>query len=220
MELQQTSAKENSIDNVLIELKSKGYYVSKNHSFKDFHELAEILGKIILSTDVKISPDASANVQTANSLEWHQDSPEAKWIAWYCIHPGNFDSEPTQLLNISEFYECFEDVELKSLSDIKTTIRAANGSLQLKSVVSLDSNRKPILYYCPWLIQEDLNQENKDILSKLNRMIEKYSKNKIDHFWQKNDLLIVDNETFLHRRQELSHNSPRHLLRYWIKDEK
>lgn len=173
-------------------------------------------GKLILTSEVKVVENAQFMVQSAEPMDWHQDSPEAKWIAWSCLCPGE-QNEVTELLDgrpvlsnlSSETLDTLGSVPVRNLSDDPA-----------QSYVPLLRRQGDLLktYYCPWLTELSGAQKQEAALLEFKKGIQLRSNSVIQIHWQQDDLLIIDNHRMLHKRGRLAASSQRHLRRYWISE--
>ncbi|MBK9038314.1 MAG: TauD/TfdA family dioxygenase [Bdellovibrionales bacterium] len=203
------------LEQIRTNLDQDGLIFLENQDIATFESISSLLGHVILKTDVKIKSDATAMVQTAEPLEWHQDSPEAKWLAWFCINPG----EPTETFDGRILFNLLSPVEIEILKSIKTTIRTSDDCEEETTMVSGSSNGELILYFCPWLIDDKLNELQKQTIEEVKRLLRLNDGLKNIFFWKQNDLLIIENRRMLHRRPLLDPKSDRFLMRNWIKSE-
>jgi len=192
-------------------LYSEGIALISKQPDTELSVLIKKLGKVILDTDVKINSEAPSLVQSAEPLEWHQDSPEARWIVWHCVNPGFAQREPTELVDSAPFVNQLAIEDKTMLMDSPIVYRSVDGSLQNAQILSAGAEQLK-LYYCPWLIEERV--QNYSCVKKVSDFLN--GQEPYQHFWNKGDVLIIDNHRVLHRRGRLSSTSRRHLKRYWI----
>jgi hypothetical protein len=207
------------LEQIKTKLHHDGLIFLENQDIETFESISSLIGQVILKTDIKIKSDATAMVQTAEPLEWHQDSPEAKWIAWLCLNPGKPLIEPTEIFDSRNLFNLLSPAEIEILTKIKTTIRTSDNCENETAVVSRSSNGEMILYFCPWLINDKLDNFQKQTIEKLKRLLHLNDGLKNQFFWKQNDLLIIENRRMLHRRPLLDPKSERFLMRNWIRNE-
>ena len=192
------------------------YY--KLHTEQQARNLINTFGTIILETEVKILENPVASVQSSDPLDWHQDSPEADFIGWYCLDAG--DGEPTELLSLDGIFSYLDSQHVSILSSIRSKVRSANGKSKEEPLVTLDPQTGKIVkfYYCPWLVHK-LDSQQKNAFDKLQNIIRNAETNTKRINWSTGTLGIINNRNTLHRRPQLAISSKRYLKRFWIKSE-
>ena len=199
------------MNNILKNLNSNRFCVIENADIKIFEDIINQLGKEVLRTDIKVEKNPRALVVSNAAIEWHQDSTEARWMAWYCLNPGAEKNEYTEILPLDQIVGGFSENERADFSRIKVKDRKSDGSENSKKL--FDSNT---LYYCPWLIDE--TKSSAGPINRLKKVIGESESASVKINWSAGTVLIIDNHWCLHRRPALQLNTQRHLIRSWISE--
>ena len=197
--------------NILKSLNSKRFFLIENTNIKIFEDIISQLGNEVLRSNIKVEKNPRALVVSNAAIEWHQDSTEARWMAWYCLHPGTGKNEYTEILPLDQIVGGFSANDSAVFSKIKVKDRKSDGSENPKKLFEGNS-----LYYCPWLIEKENCSKGK--IKKLKKVIGEAESASIKINWSAGTVLIIDNHWCLHRRPALQANSQRHLVRSWISE--
>ncbi len=192
-------------------LNENGYATFDCASPDIFEEMCATLGRVVLRSDVKIVPQSQAMVFTAEPIEWHQDSTQARYMAWYCVDPGAAD-EATEFLPIENVIKDLPEVFKQALASVQVVDRLADGREVLRPLMNEDGS----FYYCPWLIQRPASGAAKEALANLQAKLRTAPGFK--HSWKPGSVFIIDNHRCLHRRPRLGRHSQRHLIRLWLEN--
>ncbi len=191
-----------------------GYQILDDVGANELRSIIDLLGISILETAVKIDNKKKSQVFSAEPMEWHQDSPEARWIAWHCVNPGNSESEPTEILDASLILKQFTEKQIAPLKELRTRVRSVMEAEYSAPFWSSNGS----IHYCPWLLDSPSNDQL-TALEQFKTCLYQGDHQKISIKWTANRTLIIDNHRFLHKRPSLDQASPRHLIRFWIKEQ-
>ena len=150
--------------NILKSLNSKRFFLIENTNIKIFEDIISQLGNEVLRSNIKVEKNPRALVVSNAAIEWHQDSTEARWMAWYCLHPGTGKNEYTEILPLDQIVGGFSANDSAVFSKIKVKDRKSDGSENPKKLFEGNS-----LYYCPWLIEKENCSKGK--IKKLKKVI-------------------------------------------------
>lgn len=192
-------------------LSERGFAVLDDATPGLLNQIGMELGRVVLQTDVRVAREARAMVFSSEPIEWHQDSTEARWMAWFCIDPGADSSEVTEILPLDEIVKELSAEQQSYLSEVKVADRLSDGREILRPLFNGQS-----LYFCPWLIQTSPSSSSNAAVIALKKQISQKSAKAHRQSWRRGQILIVDNHRCLHRRPRLKSNSQRHLVRLWI----
>ncbi len=198
------------MSSLLNSLNEFGFVVKNNATIEEFESIAMSLGKEVLRTNVRVETKATAMVTSNEPIEWHQDSTEARWMAWFCFEPGE-ENANTEITLIDSIIESFSIEQRHALEKVFVADRLSDGREIMRPMYK-DSS----IYFCPWLVQKI---ESKEVYETLALFKNKVNNTKPIHSqsWKHGQILIIDNHRCLHRRPQLGRQSQRHLLRLWIK---
>ena len=199
--------------NILETLHKKRICIIENADAQLFENIIFKLGIEVLRSDIKIAKNPEALISSNSKIDWHQDSTEAKWIAWFCIDPGAEKSEYTEILPLDQIVRKFSLKQKAEFSAIKVKDRKSNGSETSRKLFDSET-----LYYCPWLVHE--TKKSAQPINELKKMIVNKESTSIQLSWSAGTILIIDNHWCMHRRPALTANSRRHLIRSWISERK
>jgi len=178
-----------------------------------FRYLAERLGTVIRTTDIRILPTIYRS-QSASELKFHNDSVDSRYIGWWCVTQGD-PPVPTRLLDITHVVDFLsrEDGDLLAKLRLKST--AVPGRSASFAAVLQVCNRQSILN-----VHDDLERwypEHQELWVRLRQAIEGAARqSSICVQLQAGQCLFIDNHRFLHARGELNPRSERWLKRLWI----
>ncbi len=194
------------------ELRPNGFVLIKNIKKDSAESVIKYLGKILLVTDVKLMPLKNSKVFKKEPIAWHNDAPEAQWIAWHCYNPGSQPREATEILDGLNIQNIISNTVKCKMRKIFTEV---NGVKETSHVPMLLRNIKgvEIMYFCPWLVAQ---KKSESVVRSICKAIKESEKFRVTFYWEKHDLLIIDNNRYLHRRGRLAEDSARFLRRYWI----
>jgi len=183
-------------------------YLTGCSSLDEFRQLAESLGKVTLESDIRISVH-KAFASGADAVPPHGDGPDARYIALYCVQQ-QVPPIPITLINARS---ALKDLSPKCIRFLqKSRFRRGGQEFHILTVYK-DSF---CLYYAPWLVNDRkiVEQETfQEFVRFVSRMIREKS---FETLWTPGEFVIFDNYRFLHARQTLVLDSPRHLVRLWL----
>lgn len=175
-------------------------------------------------------PKASNYLFSKEAVPLHWDGAfykEPRLLLFYCTESGELGGE-TIFLNTEDLWEKLtkhEQEECKKISLTYKTQKLAHygGEITIPLVQSHPDTKKTILRMAE-KVETNLNpvtleiNGTDDASSFYNRMISKFNDPQIrySHKWQKGDLLVCDNYTYLHGRRPLGGNLARSFKRIQI----
>lgn len=198
------------MDTLITSLQKNRFCIIDNVDTRTFDNIVKYLGHEVLRSDIKVEKNPRALVVSTEPIEWHQDSTEARFMAWHCIHAGA-KNEHTEILPLDKLLSDFSQNDEAEFSRIKVKDCQSDGSETLQPLFKYGK-----LYYCPWLIEE--TKSTSMPVPRLEKIINKYEDQAIKIDWSVGKVLIIDNHYCLHRRPELGIGSKRHLVRSWISE--
>ena len=197
----------------LSQLRTNGYVYLRDISRENLRSLLESLGNIIQVTDVKINTNSKALVTSSKELDFHTDHHKVDIIAWHCIKQFS-EGGYSVFLDIEDVLEKFTEQEKEQLASIH---------LYEHKIFDDDKDSHPLLnkvkgkyrcYYSFWLVKENLEKADQELLARFRSTIANIKTQKI--LLQPKDVLLIDNGRILHGRTEIKGNKDRFLKRFWI----
>ena len=200
------------LESSLQELKEKGFMVFDHFSFSSLKPYLKNFGQTLLETDVCIDSEKASLVFSHQSIDFHTDSPEAKWIAWYCLDSGDRSTEFTEIIDGLRVTDNFSKSDQTTIANINFRVNSVDDQYRKQKWLTPDHR----LYFCPWLKDSNLSKRERKLTEQFEHKLKSSSEYTEKIYWKKQRLLIIDNHRFLHRRPLLNTNSSRHLLRIWL----
>jgi len=210
-----------SVDNLSIKVLNKlngdGYFFEDSeYDLEDYYELGKVLGNILLETDVQIDKKKKNFLFSDQPMPFHNDSPTAKYISWFCKEESN-NHCPTRLLKWKSVLKKLEDEDIETLKNsfMDDPKMDSPGEFDARKLL-WEENGQINIYYTPWLIKSGLDAKTSKALENLDRAIKEVSSDSIDIHLKSNQFFIIDNHQVLHARYALRPDSQRWLRRLWI----
>lgn len=204
-----------SITDIEQQIKTKGIALLKSIDDVDYHNILYKLGKVLYTTEVKLTPGKSNVVYNYDAIPFHSDYPKADLVVWLCLDSNKLECA-NELLDIS-MIESMNNYVIKSLSTIKIYFKCKI-TKKIYSIPLVIKYRYGIgTTYNPWGIQVKLSDEQSSSYKEFMKIISSAPVNSI--YLEERDLLIIDNRRILHGRKEISTSSTRHLKRSFIQVE-
>lgn len=202
------------IDHINNKLSKNGWVHLSDISLDKSTVLAQNIGKIIYTTNVKYITNSKSLVTSNKKLELHTDHHKANYIFWYCVESTQNGGESI-LLDAHAIYYCLS-VEFRN--------RLKSITLKEHKVFEDDSDSYPMvledanglnIYYSFWLANE--NDKNDLAFMSFSKAVQEATP--IEIKLKVGDVLIVNNHKILHGRRSFDLNESRHLIRYWISNQ-
>ncbi len=216
-------------------LNSQGYvHVRQPLSLETFRLVARHLGTIESETDVRIDPErqkaqeqdrhmrhARPGVYQAEALNLHTDSPRNDVLAWYCVSQDTADGT-SLLLDLSDISEHFSPRERSVLNSIRLWYTARHPETYAESFFQqpllVTEGSRDLVYYVPWLLSDDYNQAQSQVLQKFNTYLTHQQQTSLIGIrLAPEESLFIDNRRLLHGREGIAKHSARHLIRLYIR---
>lgn len=200
------------------DLRETGYRVLSVDNVDTFFCLCNELGQIIQKSDVKIDSTSSSYIATSDYVPFHTDNPKVDVVSWMCIEPGINDGQ-------NLIIDSRKIINSMSASDLNYLIEARVYLPNSKVLHPIITNLTPLkIYYSPvqWKACENLVSRNQLLAMKnFESLLQVFVKNKnfISVELKNNESLFLNNQFMLHGRASIDKNSPRHLVRSYIKSE-
>lgn len=212
-------------------LPDEGYvHIARVATEEIFTAAATHLGTIALRTDIRVDSQADdalrrardplyadrPSVYRADGLSYHTDSPVIDVLAWYCVEQDAVDGT-SALVDTGDLTQHFDSDEQAALARVR--VRAMSRGADNREIV----NEYPLfadgkVYYAPWLLCENLGDEERAIAARFAGYIaQKDATAPIRIRLKPGEMLFVDNHRILHGRSEIPPDSKRHLVRFYIK---
>lgn len=186
-------------------------------------ELIGCFGTILDYHDIKIidSPDRPV-LNTHRAMYFHVDAPVADYVVWRCVSPG-YRGEDVLLVDLEPVFQKLGAEARNLLRSVDMQLpegyRVRNRYLNSYSDYPLLEFRakKWRVNYTPWLTPLLSCDKKASAYNTFVSLVNDEIKcRKISVYLDTNEWLIVDNRRLLHSRSQLSPQSPRHHIRYWI----
>lgn len=204
---------ETELKKILIEqLNRDGFAFLSKQGEHDLANILDILGKVILETDVKVRPESRAMVTSEKGLDFHTDHHKAKFILWYCYQQTDKGGESI-LIDAEQIWSELTPDEQNQLKNILLfEHKIFPDDKENYPLVKLDKKGKRKFYYSFWLVN-DMDRHNPALI-RFQDIIRKTEPNRIT--LKPSDILIVDNHRIFHGRTAIAGSKDRFLKRYWI----
>lgn len=192
-------------------LNKKGWVHLSNQDETKFHDIINVLGESIFTTEVLIKPQSKSMVTSSQGLNFHSDHPKANYIAWYC-HEQTSEGGYSILIDAEKVYAKLSLEDQSALKKIKLKEHKVfeDDKDVYPFVQNIEGNLK--FYFSFWLANEN-EKQNPAFLNFLKQIDNtEYVKLRL----LENDVLIIDNDRFLHGRTAITGSKNRHLTRVWV----
>lgn len=206
------SVAESLVEEVEGKVIQDGYYVLKGYDQKYVCDFAEKLGEIINISDIKINEQSNRKFNQAESLDLHTDSPQVKYIIWYCIKQDKIAGESI-LLDTTEILEKL-DSETKSILETTKINYPIYKRISVSDHPILSPSPENQIYYTSWLKKADYNENQLLALKKFENLVNELPKTSIK--LKEGDALIINNKRMLHGRDTIPLDSQRYLYRIHV----
>jgi len=193
-------------------LEKEGYIHLQNQDEESLNSIIERLGKVIMTTDVKINRNSRALVTSSRALDFHTDHHSAKYIVWYCYKQCS-EGGYSIILNAENVYQKLSKKEQEELKKINLFEHKIFPDDKENHPLVQEQNGQRKFYYSFWLV--NANDKKNLALQKFKKLISTSNFDKI--LMHPRDILIVNNHKVFHGRTEIKGNQQRYLKRYWIK---
>jgi alpha-ketoglutarate-dependent taurine dioxygenase len=217
--------------------------ISRNVEFRDKEALlsyAKRMGSLLewdfgSVMEMRVHEEPKNYLFTHGSVPFHWDGAfhkEPHYLLFYCIEaPLPECGGETIFSNTTLVWEDATEQEKAEWRNIKITYKTEKlahygGKITVPLVQEHPFSKETIIRFAEPVGEDNLNPVSISIdgysLDETNRFIKKMADKFYDakycytHTWDKNDLLIVDNFTFIHGRKAFTNFSPRHLRRIQI----
>jgi alpha-ketoglutarate-dependent taurine dioxygenase len=177
---------------------------------------------------MKFDPAAKNYLFSSGAVPFHWDGAffkEPQTLLFYCTESEGEGGE-TLFVNTEKVWESLSDAEQKECEGITLNYETSKvahygGKITLPLVKKHPLTGKTILRMAEQ-VETELNPVSLKIEGTLDpkgfydRMVKKLYEHSFHHQWQRGDLLLVDNHTFLHGRRPLLGNKTRSFKRIQI----
>jgi len=204
------------VEEIFLRINFFGYSHVLDFSERDrFEKMTRRMGNVWNVTDVRIEAGSHAMVTSPSDLSLHTDHPQANVIGWYCEEPCPYQA-PTLLVDLGDVQTRLSRRDLELLSQIYTPVPGMSGAY---SPILLFQNGRVRLNYLDWFPAQGLvSDEHKAALRHFQELIQFKKDNELTSVaLRKGEMLFIDNNRMLHGRDFLAADTPRHLVRHWIK---
>lgn len=199
------------VQNIKKSLVNDGYFMCNYGKNFKYNDILNLMGEIILVSDIKFNPESKRYIHGINKLPLHTDSPEANIIAWQCISQDKMSGDSI-IFDSRKIINQLNKREIQNLSSTFLPYPSINGGGEkYHPVITKDENQYK-LYYTPWY---DGDKKTKE-LNTLKKLIRQHSSLSRRIMLKPNQMLIIDNQRMLHGRDALSKATSRHLKRFWL----
>lgn len=206
-------------------LDEQGYvHVGRAIHLDLFERICERLGEVILRTDVQLDFNRVSAALRPEPLGFHNDSPLADIIGWYCVHQDAGDGA-TLFLDCGDLVDHLAPADLAALA--KLPVRYPEVGKHDPDHGRFAYLEEPLLraaakgwriYYAPWLVGEPGGDEERSALGGLGRYLaHKEAAGPVSVRLESGECCFVDNHRMLHGRKELPRDSRRLLKRRWLR---
>lgn len=212
---------------ILASLQTLGYaHVARPHTAGDFEMTACQLGRVVLRTDLAITPERSSIVYKSDEIRLHQDNPEVNILGWYCVQQDECDGSAL-LLDTGDIAAHFSRAEIATMTTINVRYpdpdqsrhnpdRGLTAYLPWRLVT--EKSTRAEVYYVPWLLADSYDENQRRVLAKFTEHLRVKEETQLVRIRLKaGESLFIDNNRMLHGRGSISQNSKRFLKRVWIK---
>jgi hypothetical protein len=201
---------------VKTEISSKGYIHIKFPASINFEEIVSSLGEVIQKTEIRENPLSTKLLSSNQKMGFHTDHHAAKYIAWFCRSQSAWGGQ-SLLLDTYPVLEKFSKNSRSLLQEISVqTHRVFYNDKLSKPLLTIDEQGTSAIYYAEWLINNPISIKHQKALDVFEDEITKVKPREI--LLSEGDLLIIDNQRFLHGRTAFPEKSNRWLTRFWIKE--
>ncbi|MBA2664111.1 MAG: TauD/TfdA family dioxygenase [Bradymonadaceae bacterium] len=180
-------------------------------------EMAASFGSVLNVTDVEAKAESNALVTSRAALDVHTDHSRARYILWHCLEQSEAGGVSI-LVDTRHILEAMSDEDRSALHSVYLTEH---------QVFRDDTSRVPLLreikgqeriYYSFWLLEDELLEASRSALMRFRSALDAAPRRELR--LQPGDVLVIDNHRVLHGRTAISGQGRRHLVRYWIGEER
>lgn len=180
---------------------------------QEFDHLASSIGRVILETPVRLTPEARTYLSSPNPLPGHTDHPSVEHIAWHCLKQDEEDG--ASLLTDTHRILAEMGQEASALERVKLGCPPLKG-LDPTGTWPLAWNEggRRRVYYAPWqrAITEDGDAQR--AYETFRALTTNAEPTRIR--LEPGQVLVIDNRRILHGRGALKPGSARELRRLWL----
>lgn len=206
------------LDELTRQLAATGYYRSSVAlTFEQFSDCMAELGAVKKPTEIR-PQGPNPILESGRPLSPHNDcNYYADYVAWYCRDDGGA-GDRTFIVDVTPLYEQLSTRELDALA--KVQVRLLNHEGGGCSVIRWLDDR-PQLFYVPWSLFHDGDAFVDATVRKFHRLLKQRASTerirggpialRTGHF------LIIDDHRFMHGRDAVPDEAPRHLFRVYVK---
>lgn len=202
-------------------LQQDGYAIVRGeHTEALFRDLCAGLGTVWHESDVKITKNGRQYFITPSSLPWHTDSPFANVIGWYARTPCPY-KVGTKLLDLRDVTQVIAPGDISLLKQVLVPLPMASERAFEASgfypLITLRDDGRALLNYLDWSNKKVPSPEHQLAVQRFREYLEAKSKTSVTTVvLNQGEMLFLDNNAFMHGRDSIPPDSPRHLLRLWI----
>ena len=194
-------------------LRDNGYVVIKGAGCTGSKLVADELGEVIHTTEVKVDRRSQSLVTSNRALDFHTDHSRADYVMWLCIRQASNGGE-TILADANAAFLRLSPREHRILSSIQLyEHRVFSDDNESHALVTVTNNNRKF-YYSFWLVDKsNLRHSQKEALARFHANL---TACQIAEFKLKpDDALVVDNSWIFHGRRAIG-DEQRFLRRFWV----
>lgn len=180
---------------------------------QEFERVATTLGRIVLETPVRLTPEARTYLSSPKPLPGHTDHPSVEYIAWHCLRQDDEDGASV-LIDTRPILEQMGP-EAAHLAHVKLGCPPLKGLDPTETwPLTWSARGATRVYYAPWqraITESIVQQRAYEAFRNLTTTVVP-TKIRLDP----GQVLVIDNRRILHGRGALRPGSQRELRRLWL----